>query len=649
MRVLSIDIETFSSNDLLKGGVYKYVEALDFEILLFAWSVDYGPVQLTDLTAGETLPVHVWEALTDPAVLKTAFNAQFERLCISKHYGIELPVEQWECTMVKAAMLSLPLSLKAVGAALKLKQQKDASGSALIKFFSIPCTPTARNGGRRRNFPLHDFVKWQEFKEYCVKDVEAENAIRKKLEPFDFPEKEKELYYLDQKINDTGIRLDLELVLNAIGISDNISAALMEQARELTGLDNPNSDAQLKSWIALTDGTEVESLNKAAMPDVREAVSCNTVQKVLDIRDQLSKSSVKKYQAMRDCVTGDGRAHGLLQFHGASRTGRWSGRLIQVQNLPRIYERSIATARDVVKHGDGELLHLLYGNVPDILSQLIRTAFIPSPGCRFIVADFSAIELIVIAWLAGEQWVIDEYKGARKTYEMTASRMLGIPVELIDKDSPERQKGKIASLACQYQGGVGALISMGALNMGLTEDELPEIVSRWRTANPAIVELWSDMENAAIEAMDRPGNICSATHRISFIKKGSILYMQLPSGRLLAYHNAALRPGKFGRQSISYYGMNQTTKRWELTDTYGGKLAENCVQAIARDLLAEALLRLDKAGYRIAAHVHDEVILDVPEDFGSLKNVIDLMTTIPSWAAGLPLAADGFEAEYYKK
>lgn len=648
MHTLSIDIETFSAADLPTVGLYKYVECDQFEILLFAYSVDYGTVQVIDLASGERLPEHILFALTDDRVLKTAFNAAFERICIQKQFGISLPVSQWECTMVKAAMCGLPMSLKAVGAALNLPVQKDSSGTALIKFFSMVCRPTSRNGMRHRNYPLHDFIKWQEFKSYCIRDVEAENAIRKKLDFFQMPETEKKLYILDQQINDTGIALDPAMVENAMEIYRSFSESLMAEATEITGLENPNSDAQIKQWIADTDGYETASLNKAVMAEVRDAIDNDTVHRVLDIREQLSKSSVKKYEAMSACMTVDNRAHGLLQFYGANRTGRWSGRLIQIQNLPRINERSIALARQVVLNGDGGLLHLLYGNVPDILSQLIRTAFVPSSGCRFIVADFSAIEARVIAWLAGERWRLEVFATHGKIYEASAAQMFGVPVESIGKDSPLRQKGKVAELALGYQGGPGALVSMGALNMGLTEDELPEIVSRWRNSNKAVVKLWGDMESAAINALDNPGAEVKSG-RISFKKVKGYLCITLPSGRTLYYADAALKPNRFNRLAISYSGMNQTTKKREKTDTYGGKIVENVVQGIARDLLAEALLRLDTAGYRIVAHIHDEVILDVPEGFGSLEEVIKLITINPVWASGLPLAADGFEVKFYQK
>lgn len=648
-KTLSIDIETYSPADLTKCGVYKYAEAADFEILLFAYSYDYGAVHIVDLAQGEVIPGNVLSDLTDPAVLKTAYNAQFERVCLNRFLRMDMDASQWECTMVKAAMLGLPFGLKLVGEVLNLDVQKSAVGNALIKYFSIPCSPTARNGQRTRNLPQHDLFRWMEFKEYCIRDVEAENAIRQRIDFFRIPDREKQLYDLDQRINDRGIRIDRQLAENAIRINESVSEALMKDATALTGLSNPNSDAQIKSWIEARTSYYPQSLNKADMPAVRSSIQDEKVIQVLELREQLSKSSVKKYEAMLQYITHDDRAHGLLQFYGANRTGRWAGRGIQMQNLPRIYERHIGRARDIALQGESTLLELLYGNVPDILSQLVRTAFVATPGHRLIVADFSAIEARVLAWLAGEQWRLDVFSGHGKIYEASAAAMFHVPIESIGKESPLRQKGKVAELACGYGGGPGALMAMGALNMGLTEDELPGIIRGWRNANRKVVKFWQDAEEAAIEAVNNPGTAVTLSGQFTLLKTGNILYITLPSGRQLCYYEAQLKPDCKGKVSVSYYDLNGITKKWQRTSTYGGKLTENIVQAVSRDLLAEAMLNLDTEGYKIVGHVHDEVILDMPVGSGSLEEVIAIMTRPPKWAKGLPLAADGFENEYYKK
>jgi DNA polymerase len=637
MAVMSCDIETYSSVDLKKCGVYRYVEADDFEILLFAYAFDDGPVKIVDLAQGQVLPVDVREALTNPEVIKAAFNAAFERVCIAKYFGIATPPSQWRCTQVHALTLGLPGHLKGVAKALKLEQQKDAKGTNLIRYFSMPCKPTKANGGRTRNYPNHDLLKWHEFKDYCVQDVEVERAIRKKLSRY--PMTEQKLWELDQMVNDRGIQLDSLVVKHAIQCATAYQEKLEEEARELTGLENPNSLVQLKEWFT-EQGLQVERLTKKDIPELLKTAKGPT-KRMLAIRQELSKTSVKKYQAMERVICQDQRSRGLLQFYGASRTGRWAGRLIQVHNLPRNYLSDLDLARQLLREGCYEEIELFYDSVPDVLSQLIRTTFIPSPGCRFLVSDFSAIEARVIAWLAGEQWRLDVFKDHGKIYEASASQMFGVPLEEITKDSPLRQKGKVAELALGYQGSVGALKQMGALDMGLSEEELPELVSRWRSANPRIVELWRDVEAAALGAV-REGAPIPLQHGLVFSVEKGILFIRLPSGRRLAYARPKIEVDeRFGKECLTYES-DQTREK-----TYGGKLVENIVQSIARDCLAEAMLRLDQAGYRIAFHVHDEIVAD--QAHGSVEEMSAIMARPVSWAPGLPLAAEGFEADYYTK
>ncbi|MBH8600502.1 DNA polymerase [Thermoactinomyces sp. CICC 23799] len=635
--ILSIDIETYSSIDLKTHGVYRYVEAPDFEILLFAYAFNDEPVQIVDLAQGEELPAEVRRALTDPDVVKTAFNANFERVCIQKHFGIPTLPEHWQCSMVHALTLGLPGSLDGVAKAMKLEQQKDAAGKRLIRYFSIPCKPTKANGGRKRNLPEHDPEKWEAFKEYCRQDVEVERAIRNKLAKY--PLTEKDLWAIDQRINDTGIRLDLELVRRAIECDTQYREQLEAEAARLTGLENPNSVAQLKDWLA-REGIETDSLTKKIVPKLMRAAN-GAAKRVLEIRQELSKTSVKKYQAMERAVCQDGRARGLLQYYGANRTGRWAGRLIQVQNLPRNELEDLDLARQLLKEGHFEDLELLYGSPQDVLSQLIRTAFIPSPGCRFIVSDFSAIEARVIAWLAGEKWRLDVFNSHGKIYEASASRMFNVPIEQITKGSELRQKGKVAELALGYQGGKGALIQMGALDKGLTEDDLPDLVSSWRSSNPRIVQFWRDMEHAALEAV-RDKKTVRLQYGLAFIYRPGVLFLQLPSSRKIAYVRPRIETDdQFGKESLTYESNNGREK------TYGGKLVENCVQAVARDCLAEALRRLENAGYRIAFHVHDEVVCD--QAHGSADEMAAIMSEPIPWAPGLPLEADAFETDYYTK
>lgn len=650
-KILSIDIETYSSNDISGCGVYKYAEAEDFAILLFAYSCDYGPVEIIDLASGEKLPDHIYKALSDPKILKTAFNATFERICLSKYFGLYLTSDQWECTMVRSAMLGLPLSLAAVGKVLNLEDQKMDEGKALIRYFSVPCKPTKTNGMRTRNLPEHAPDKWDVFKKYCKRDVEVENAIRQKTAAFRILLAEKELYDIDQRINDRGVMLDMQMVNNAIRMSLIYSGRLTAEAAELTGLDNPNSVAQLKGWLKQETGNEVKSLNKKDMPDIIKSADAEHVQRLLSIRQELGKTSVKKYEAMSKAVCEDDRVRGLLQFYGASRTGRWAGRLVQVQNLPQNHIEDLDFARSLVFKGDLDMLELCYGNVPDTLSQLIRTAFIAKPGHTFIVSDFSAIEARVIAWLAGEAWRLEVFRTHGKIYEASASMMFHVPVESITKTDPRRQKGKIAELALGYQGGIGAMKTMGGEKMGLSEDEMKEIVTHWRSANPAIVGLWDEVQAAAMQAIS--GRDASIRKGVKFRTELGALTIELPSGRKLFYPRARIESReKFGRKSktIIYEGQNQTTKKWEDLETYGGKLVENIVQGIARDCLAVTMVRLEKMAYPIVFHVHDEVILEVPDDgTRTLAEVCEVFKKPIVWAEGLPLKGDGYVTNYYKK
>lgn len=650
-KVLSIDIETYSSNDISSCGVYKYAEAKDFTILLFAYSCDYGPVEIVDLASGEKLPEHIYKALSDPNILKTAFNATFERVCLSKFFGLYLTSDQWECTMVRSAMLGLPLSLASVGKVLRLDDQKMDEGKALIRYFSVPCKPTKTNGMRLRNLPEHAPEKWDIFKKYCKRDVEVENAIRQKTAAFKIPPFEKELYDIDQRINDRGVMLDMGMVRNAIRMSLIYNGHLSVEAAELTGLDNPNSVAQLKIWLEQETGNEVKSLNKKDMPDIIKSCDASHVQRLLAIRQELGKTSVKKYEAMEKTVCEDNRVRGLTQFYGAARTGRWAGRLVQVQNLPQNHIEDLDLARSLVVENDLDMLEICYGNIPDTLSQLIRTAFIAKPGHTFIVSDFSAIEARVIAWLAGEAWRMEVFRTHGKIYEASASLMFHVPVESITKTDPRRQKGKIAELALGYQGGVGAMRTMGGEKMGLSEEEMKEIVNHWRKANPAIVNLWEEVQAAALGSISNRET--TIQKGIKFRSELGAMTIQLPSGRKLFYPRARIDVReKFGRKSktIIYEGQNQTTRKWEEQETYGGKLVENIVQGIARDCLAVTMIRLEKIGYPIVFHVHDEVILEVPDDGSkTLTEVCEVFKKPIVWAEGLPLKGDGYVTNYYKK
>ncbi|MDT8900247.1 DNA polymerase [Anaeroselena agilis] len=643
MKNLSLDTETYSSADLAKCGVYKYAEAPNFEILLLGYAVDGGEVKVVDLASGEFLPEEIKEALTDEAVTKWAFNAQFERVCLSRHLGEWMEPDSWRCTMVWAAYMGLPLSLEGAGAALGLEKQKLKEGKELIRYFSVPCKPSKTNGGRTRNLLVDAPDKWEQFKAYNARDVETEASIQARLHKFPVPEDEWRNYVLDQKINDRGIRLDMDLVREAIHCNERARVELTNVMRELTDVENPNSVAQMKAWLT-ENGLETDTLDKAAVREMLKTAP-EPLGQVLELRQSLAKSSVKKYTAMENAVCKDGRARGLLQFYGANRTGRWAGRLIQVQNLPQNHLPDLAQARNLVKAGDFAALDMLYGSAPEVLSELIRTAFIPKPGCQFIVADFSAIEARVIAWLAGEVWRNEVFATHGKIYEASASQMFHVPVEEITKGSPLRQKGKIAELALGYGGSVGALKAMGALDMGVAEEELQPLVTVWRAANPNIVRLWWDVDKAAMTAVRE--RTSATTHGIRFECKSGMMFITLPSGRRLAYVKPRIGQNRFGSETVTYEGVG-STKKWERIETYGPKLVENIVQAISRDILCYAMRRLDSTGFSIVMSVHDEVVLEAAQGV-SLEDVCRTMAETPPWAEGLLLRADGFMSPFYKK
>ena len=643
-QILEMDIESFSDVDLIKCGVYAYADSPAFEILLFAYSFDGGETQIIDLAQGEKLPAEVEEAIFDVSVTKTAYNANFERTCLSKHFGRYIPPESWHCSAVQAAMLALPRSLEDVGRVLGLDEQKMKEGKELIRYFCVPCKPTKANGGRTRNLPCHAPEKWELFKTYCKRDVDVEKSIRRKLHNFPIPESEMELYRLDQRINDRGVLVDMGLVKQAIACERLHKEVVTKRAYELTGLENPNSVAQLKGWLG-DKGMEAESLSKKAVADMI-AETDGEVEELLRLRLLMAKTSVKKYEAMERSVCSDGRVHGLLQFYGANRTGRFAGRLVQIQNLPQNHLPDLELARELVKQRRFEDIELLYDSTPNVLSELIRTAFIPKPGCRFVVADFSAIEARVLAWLSGEQWRLDVFTSHGKIYEASASSMFHVPMEEITKGSPLRQKGKLAELGLGFGGASGALISMGALDMGLTEDELPPLVAAWRKANPHITQFWWDVDAAAIKAVTEKQK--TKVGKIIFEYKSGILFITLPSGRKLSYVKPRMAVNRFGRDGLTYEGISEN-KKWSRIETYGPKLVENIVQGTARDLLAEAMLRVEKKGYPIVMHCHDEIIAEVPEDSGSVDEMCEIMAVQPKWAEGLPLRADGFECRFYKK
>ncbi len=643
-RVLSADIETFSDVDLIKCGVYAYADSPAFEILLFAYSFDGGETQIIDLAQGEKLPAEVEEAIFDVSVTKTAYNANFERTCLSKHFGRYIPPESWHCSAVQAAMLALPRSLEDVGRVLGLDEQKMKEGKELIRYFCVPCKPTKANGGRTRNLPCHAPEKWELFKTYCKRDVDVEKSIRRKLHNFPIPESEMELYRLDQRINDRGVLVDMGLVKNAVSCERLHKEVVTKRAYELTGLENPNSVVQLKGWLG-DMGMEAESLSKKAVAEMI-AETDGEVEELLRLRLMLAKTSVKKYEAIERSACSDGRVHGMLMFYGANRSGRWSGKNVQLHNLPKNYLPDLELARELVKQGRFEDIELLYDSTPNVLSELIRTAFIPKPGCRFAVADFSAIEARVLAWLSGEQWRLDVFTSHGKIYEASASSMFHVPMEEITKGSTLRQKGKLAELGLGFGGAAGALISMGALDMGLTEEELPPLVAAWRKANPHITQFWWDVDAAAVKAVTEKQK--TKVGRIIFEYKSGILFITLPSGRKLSYVKPRMAVNRFGRDGLTYEGISEN-KKWSRIETYGPKLVENIVQGTARDLLAEAMLRVEKKGYPIVMHCHDEIIAEVPEGTGSVDEMCEVMAVQPAWAAGLPLRADGYECSFYQK
>ena len=645
MQTLSIDLETFSSQLLAKTGVYRYAESPDFEILLFAYSVDGGPVQQIDLACGEKIPSEVLFALEDDKVTKWAFNANFERICLSRFLGYPtggyLEPDSWKCSMVWAAYMGLPLSLEGVGAVLGLEKQKLTEGKDLIKYFCQPCAPTKSNGQRTRNLPEHAADKWLAFKRYNIRDVETEMSIQARLSKYPVPDSVWEEYHLDQEINDRGVGLDMKLVRQAIQMDGRSRSELTQAMKELTSLDNPNSVQQMKQWLA-DNGLETDTLGKKAVAELLKTAPPE-LQKVLTLRQQLAKSSVKKYQVMETAVCADGRARGMFQFYGANRTGRWAGRIIQMQNLPQNHLEDLSEARGLVRCGDFEALEMLYEDVPDTLSQLIRTAFVPQENRKFIVADFSAIEARVIAWLADEKWRQDVFAEGKDIYCASASQMFGVPVEKHGVNGHLRQKGKIAELALGYGGSVGALKAMGALEMGLSEDELPSLVSAWRQANPKIVQFWWAVDRAVMDAVTR--KTTTKTHGIIFSARNGMLFITLPSGRSLAYVKPKIGENRFGGDCITYEGIGGT-KKWERIDSYGPKFVENIVQATSRDILCYAMKTLRCCS--IVMHIHDEVVIEADRRM-SLQAVCDQMGRTPPWANGLQLRADGYETDFYKK
>ena len=642
--ILGIDIETYSPVPLPKTGVYRYVDTDDFEILLFSYAYDDGPVHTVDLASGERLPDNVLMDLENPDVIKAAYNAQFERVCLSKYLGHWLDPHQWHCTAVMAAYLTMPARLADAAVALGVTERKMEEGKDLIRFFSVPCKPTKANNGRTRNLPEHAPDKWAVYKQYNAQDVEAERAVRKACEAHPMPESEWELYALDQLINDRGVRVDKLLVKQAMAVDSQFSEAAYHRAKDITGLENPGSVAQLKAWLADQD-VPMESLAKKLVQE-KAANTDGVVSELLSLRLELSKTSIKKYETIARCVCRDGRVHGMLQYYGANRTGRWAGRLLQVQNLPQNHLEDLDLAGKIVKTGDTELVELLFGSVPNTLSELIRTALIPKDGYRFIVADFSAIEARVLAWLAGEEWVLEEFRGAGKIYEATASRMYHVPKETIVKGNSNyeyRQKGKQATLSCGYGGGVGALKNMGAK---MPEDEMQPLVDAWREANPHIVALWNAMDRGMRRVIRNHSSV--RVGKVTLYWKDEKLLIRLPSGRDLCYLSPRTVPNRFGNDGIGYLAP-MANGQLGVQETFGGKACENVTQAIARDLLAHAMLNLEAHGYRIVFHVHDECVMEMPVGTGSVEEACAIMGETPDWCNDLPLRADGYECASYRK
>ena len=645
MKTINIDIETFSSINISKSGVYKYVESEDFEVLLFAYSIDGGKTEIVDIANGEEISEEIIQALLDDNVIKWAFNAQFERICLSRFLKLPkrtyLNPKSWRCTMIWSAYMGLPFSLEGVGKVLGLEKQKLIEGKDLIKYFCVPCTPTKSNGFRNRNFPYHDRMKWEAFKTYNIRDVETEKEIQYKLTKFQVPDFIWKEYHLDQEINDRGIKVDLDFVDRVIALDDKVRTKLMSELQILTELENPNSVVQLKGWLS-EQGVETESLDKKSVKELVK-ITKGEVSKALALRMQLSKSSIKKYQAMKDVACEDNRCRGMFQFLGANRTGRFSGRNVQLQNLPRNTMKELFEVRSIIKNRDGDILELLYDNVPDILSQLIRTAFVPKENMKFYVADFSSIEARVIAWLAGETWREELFKKDGDIYCMSASQMFGVPVVKHGINGDLRQKGKIAELACGYGGSVGALTAMGALEMGLKEDELKPLVLSWREANQNIVALWWAVDKAIKDAIVMRG--VTKTHGIEFECSSGLLRITLPSGRKLSYVKPKIEINKFGGESVTYEGVG-VAKKWERIESYGPKFVENIVQAISRDILMYALQNLST--YNIVAHVHDEIIIEAAENT-RLEDICETMSRVPYWAKELILTADGYTCNFYMK
>lgn len=651
MRRLHLDIETFSSVDIKKAGVYKYVESIDFEILTIAYAFNDEPIKIVQLALGEDMPKELLNAFNDEQVLLHAHNATFERLAF-KAVGYDIPIARWRCTMIKAAYCGLPLSLEQLSKVLALGDSgKLSKGKALIRYFCMPIKPTKSNGGRLRNFPSDNPAKWDEFTQYNINDVEAERKVYTLLSKYKLPESEILAYQLDQRINDRGVLIDLNFVNNVLKINNEYEELILSELKRITQLENPNSAAQLKDWISKATKKEVSTLAKDELPKLITETTPQAVKDVIELRQKASKTSVRKYDAMLNAVGDDGRARGLFQFYGANRTGRWAGRLIQLQNLPRNYIHDLDLARELVKNRSFEDITLIFDNVADLLSQLIRTSFIAPKGHTLAVADFSAIEARVLSWLAGEEWRLEVFRTHGKIYEASAAMMFNVPLASIGKGSEERQKGKVAELALGYQGAVGAMLTMGGESMGLTELEMKNIVSKWRAASPNIVAFWYDLENTAIKSVLTKSKRTCKRGGISFEYDGDYLILNLPTGRALFYKDAKVKSNKWGKNSLTYMGMDQTTKQWVRLDTYGGKLTENVVQAVSRDLLLHSLFKLEEAGYSVNMHVHDEVVAEVPEHLCEidLNNISEIMGQGPEWAKGLPLGADGYVTPYYKK
>lgn len=652
MRYMSIDIETYSSNDISKCGAYKYTEADDFEILIIAYSIDGGTVSAIDMTKVNNVPYHAdYEtfkiALFDKNVKKYAFNANFERTCLAKHFNTEMPPEEWVCTMVNATRIGLPASLDKVGEVLRLKEQKDKTGKSLIRYFSLPCKPTKVNGGRTRNLPEHDKEKWQQFINYCIRDVEVEMNIAEKIKDFPVPSTEQKYWSIDQHINDRGIKLSKPLMLGANQLDKKSKEALLNQAIQITGLDNPNSSSQLLEWFNNEQGLDIPNLQKKTVLEYLKKTTGKAKQ-MLEIRLQMAKTSVKKYNKMHDMMCKDERVRGLFQFYGAG-TGRWAGRGVQLQNLTKHYmsDTELDIARELIKNQAFDDLELLLDVKPqDLLSQLVRTTFTAEEGHELAVSDFSAIEARVIAWYAGEQWRLNVFNTHGKIYEASASQMFGVPVDSIKKGDPLRQKGKVAELALGYQGGPGALKAMGALDMGIEESELQDLVDSWRKANPNITKFWKACQDAAIKTVKSQNT--HHTHGLRFYMKKGFLMIELPSGRSLSYPKAQIGENSWGSEVVNFMGL-YLNRKWTKLSTYGGKLVENIVQATARDLLAIAMYRIEHAGFQIVGHVHDEILVEIPEGSNGLKQIENLMNKPVKWAEGLNLNSDGFTSPFYMK